>query len=116
MGSRSAGLKPFTDEAFAEYVRCLPPAGCARGVCEDYRASASIDLEHDRADIEAGHHLKLAVAGAVGRRRHGRQMLRPAQGMAASRDRCTRQGTARRTLSGRRSPERVLAEALAFLR
>ena len=23
MGSRSAGLKPFTDEAFAEYLRCL---------------------------------------------------------------------------------------------
>jgi haloacetate dehalogenase len=73
MGSRSAGLKPFTDEAFAEYLRCLQRPGSARGICEDYRASAGIDLEHDRADLEAGHHLKLPLLvlwgaeGTVGR-------------------------------------------------
>jgi len=61
MGSRSAGLAPFTDEAFAEYVRCASLPGAARGVCEDYRASASIDLQHDRADIEAGNHLTLPL-------------------------------------------------------
>jgi haloacetate dehalogenase len=61
MGSRSAGLTPFTDEAFAEYVRCASLPGAARGVCEDYRASASIDLEHDRADIVAGNHLTLPL-------------------------------------------------------
>ncbi|UQS13184.1 alpha/beta fold hydrolase [Pseudomonas sp. HS6] len=73
MGSRSAGLKPFTDEAFAEYLRCLSLPGSARGICEDYRASADIDLEHDRADLEAGHHLSLPLLvlwgaeGTVGR-------------------------------------------------
>ncbi|WP_341963752.1 alpha/beta fold hydrolase [Pseudomonas sp. RC10] len=61
MGSRSAGLTPFTDEAFAEYVRCAKLPGTARGVCEDYRASATIDLEHDRADLDAGHHLQLPL-------------------------------------------------------
>lgn len=73
MGSRSAGLKPFTTEAFAEYLRCLHIPGSARGICEDYRASAGIDLEHDRADFAAGHHLTLPLLvlwgaeGTVGR-------------------------------------------------
>ncbi|SEJ79968.1 alpha/beta fold hydrolase [Pseudomonas sp. NFR16] len=61
MGTRSAGLAPFTDEAFAEYLRCANLPGAARGVCEDYRASAGIDLEHDRADIAAGNHLQLPL-------------------------------------------------------
>lgn len=73
MGSRSAGLEPFTDQAFAEYLRCLQRPGSARGICEDYRASAGIDLEHDRADIAAGSHLALPLLvlwgaeGTVGR-------------------------------------------------
>ncbi|WP_248805056.1 alpha/beta fold hydrolase [Pseudomonas sp. MWU13-2100] len=73
MGSRSAGLKPFTDEAFSEYVRCISLPGSARGICEDYRASASVDLEHDRADIEAGRQLNMPLLvlwgaeGIVGR-------------------------------------------------
>lgn len=54
MGSRSAGMQPFAEEAFAEYLRCLRLPGAARGICEDYRASAGIDLEHDRADQEQG--------------------------------------------------------------
>jgi haloacetate dehalogenase len=48
MGTRSAGMGPFTDEAFAEYLRCLSLPGAATGICEDYRASAGIDLVHDR--------------------------------------------------------------------
>ncbi|MQT29883.1 alpha/beta fold hydrolase [Pseudomonas helleri] len=73
MGSRSAGLQPFTAPALAEYVRCIQLPGTARGICEDYRASASIDLEHDREDIDAGRQLNLPVLvlwgaqGTVGR-------------------------------------------------
>jgi haloacetate dehalogenase len=54
MGARSAGMSPFTQEAFAEYLRCLKLPGAATGICEDYRASAGIDLTHDKADIEIG--------------------------------------------------------------
>ncbi len=54
MGTRSSGMTPFSDQAFAEYLRCLQLPGAATGICEDYRASASIDLEHDRTDLEAG--------------------------------------------------------------
>ena len=73
MGSRSAGLKPFTEEALGEYLRCLQLPGSARGICEDYRASAGIDLEHDRANIAASQHLNLPLRvlwgadGVVGR-------------------------------------------------
>jgi len=36
--------------ALAEYLRCFRNPDTIRGSCEDYRAAASIDLEHDRAD------------------------------------------------------------------
>jgi haloacetate dehalogenase len=73
MGSRSADLPRFTDEAFGEYLRCLQRPGSAQSICEDHRASAGIDLKHDRADIAAGHSLELPLLvlwgqdGAVGR-------------------------------------------------
>jgi len=51
MGSGSAGMAPFAPEAWAEYVRCFTPE-MVHASCEDYRAAASIDLEHDRADRE----------------------------------------------------------------
>lgn len=57
MGGRHAGLAPFAPEALAEYERCIAIEGTAQAVCEDYRASATIDLEHDRADIAAGRKL-----------------------------------------------------------
>jgi haloacetate dehalogenase len=53
MGARHAGLKPFAPEALAEYERCFALPGSAMAACEDYRASATIDLDHDRADRAA---------------------------------------------------------------
>ncbi|MES2999382.1 MAG: alpha/beta hydrolase [Pseudomonadota bacterium] len=54
MGKRHAGLGAFAPEALAEYERCIALPGTAMGVCGDYRASAGIDLDHDRADVAAG--------------------------------------------------------------
>ncbi len=51
---RAAGLAPFGDGALEEYIRCLRIPGTARAICEDYRASAFIDLERDREDLAAG--------------------------------------------------------------
>ena len=68
MGSGSAGLSPFAPEAWAEYERCFTP-GMVHASCEDYRAAATIDLEHDRADREAGRRVRaplLALWGAKG--------------------------------------------------
>lgn len=38
-------------DAHAEYVRCFKNPATVHAMCEDYRASASIDLEHDEADL-----------------------------------------------------------------
>jgi len=40
-----------TPEAFAEYVRCFRNPATIHAACEDYRAAASIDLQHDDADL-----------------------------------------------------------------
>jgi haloacetate dehalogenase len=42
------------DEALAEYERCFCRPESIHAVCEDYRASAGIDLDHDRASRAAG--------------------------------------------------------------
>jgi haloacetate dehalogenase len=73
MGARFAGLGPFAPEAMAEYERCLALPGSASAVCEDYRASATIDLDHDRADRAAQRKLSMPLRvlwgahGTVGR-------------------------------------------------
>jgi haloacetate dehalogenase len=43
--------KAVTPEAFAEYQRCFKDPATIHAACEDYRASAGIDLEHDEADL-----------------------------------------------------------------
>ena len=73
MGHRHAGLEAFAPEALAEYERCAGLPGTAQSICADYRASAGIDLEHDRADIAAARRLEMPLRvlwgehGAVGR-------------------------------------------------
>jgi haloacetate dehalogenase len=57
MGKRHAGLSAFAPEALAEYERCAAILGSAQAMCADYRASAGIDLAHDREDIAAGRRL-----------------------------------------------------------
>lgn len=57
MGKRHAGLDAFTPAALAEYERCAQIPGTSTSMCEDYRASATIDLVHDRADVAAGRKL-----------------------------------------------------------
>ena len=57
MGKRHAGLDAFTPAALAEYERCALIPGTATSMCEDYRAAATVDLVHDRADVAAGRKL-----------------------------------------------------------
>ncbi len=40
----------ITEDAFNDYLRCFSNPDAIHASCEDYRASASIDLEHDAAD------------------------------------------------------------------
>lgn len=45
-----SGMKNFSPAALREYERVFRDPKCIHATCEDYRASAGIDLEHDRAD------------------------------------------------------------------
>ena len=47
------GKGGFTEEEIQEYIRVCTPENI-HGVCEDYRAAATIDLQMDTADFEAG--------------------------------------------------------------
>lgn len=73
MGSRHAGMRPFSPEALQAYRTALRRPGAVHAMCEDYRAAASIDLEHDRADRDAGRrvtcplHVLWGERGIVGR-------------------------------------------------
>lgn len=51
MGGRHAGLDAFTPENFAEYVSVLEDPGAVEAMCEEYRASSTIDMEESRGDI-----------------------------------------------------------------
>lgn len=50
---KGVGLSPFSDAALAEYIRCCTPENL-HAVCEDYRATLSIDFETDAADHARG--------------------------------------------------------------
>jgi haloacetate dehalogenase len=73
MGSRYGGLAKFAPPALAEYERCMSIPGSATGMCADYRASAGVDLDHDRIDVQAGQRLSQPLRvlcgehGVVGR-------------------------------------------------
>jgi haloacetate dehalogenase len=47
---QEAGANVFTAEALAEYLRCFKDPACIHATCEDYRAGASIDLDHAAED------------------------------------------------------------------
>jgi haloacetate dehalogenase len=63
-----ARANPFDPAALAEYLRCYDEA-TVHASCEDYRAAAGIDLEHDRADRAAGRRVRCPVLALWGR--HG---------------------------------------------
>lgn len=99
----------FTPEAFAEYLRCFSNPACIHATCEDYRAAASIDLEHHTADADRKINCPLLVLwgekGLIGR------IYDP---VAAWRDYAL-DVTGRGVASGHFLPEEAPAETLAAL-
>jgi haloacetate dehalogenase len=60
----------FAPEAVEDYLACFRNPETIRAMCEDYRAGASIDCEHDAADKRAGRRITcplLALWGAQGK-------------------------------------------------
>jgi haloacetate dehalogenase len=67
-GLGSGGTTFFDPRAVAEYLRCFRDPATIHATCEDYRASASIDLEHDAADRAAGRRLRMPLLALWGER------------------------------------------------
>lgn len=60
----------FAPQALADYLAAVRNPDMIRGMCEDYRAAASIDLVHDRASRTAGQRIKcdtLVLWGSKGK-------------------------------------------------
>lgn len=60
----------FDADALADYLQAARDPDMIRGMCEDYRAAATIDLEHDRASRKAGDRVRcpmLVLWGAKGK-------------------------------------------------
>lgn len=55
-------------DILAEYLRCYRDPATRHAVCEDYRAAATIDLEHDRADRDAGRKVECPLLALWGSR------------------------------------------------
>jgi haloacetate dehalogenase len=58
IGYGVAGLTPFTDEAYEAYLSYVSDEATVHGMCEDYRAAATIDLTHDKQDRATGKRIK----------------------------------------------------------
>ena len=67
-GWGSGGTAFFDPRALAEYERCFRDPATIHATCEDYRASASIDLEHDAADRKAGRRVRRPLLALWGDR------------------------------------------------
>jgi haloacetate dehalogenase len=61
------GSEIFHPEAMEEYVRCLHNPETIHATCEDYRAAATLDYEHDETDRRAGRRIACPVLALWGR-------------------------------------------------
>jgi haloacetate dehalogenase len=67
--NRWAGAADVLDPAaVAEYARQFRKPSVIEATCEDYRAGASVDREHDRADRESGRRVSCPLLVLWGRR------------------------------------------------
>jgi haloacetate dehalogenase len=73
LAKTAKGLVFFGKEALEEYKRCFRNPATVHAMCEDYRATATVDLAMDTADLAAGRKIACpalilwGATGAVGR-------------------------------------------------
>ena len=67
LGGWGTSLETFAPEALSEYERCFD-AATIHASCEDYRASASIDLVHDKANLNEGRKVECTLLALWGGR------------------------------------------------
>ncbi len=110
-GWGSGGTALFDPRALAEYERCFTQEAI-HAMCEDYRASASIDLEHDRAD--AGHKIECPLHVLWGERGVVHRLYTPIADWKAKAVTVTGRATPGGHYIPEESPELLGDEILAF--
>ena len=112
-GLGAAGTAYIEPEALADYERCFcTPAGI-HAACEDYRASAGIDLDHDRASRAAGQKIACDVHLLWGQRGVVQALFDP---LALWRTQCSATVTGVALPAGHFIPEELPQETAAGLR
>jgi haloacetate dehalogenase len=108
----SSGLQHFDPRALGEYERCFRNPATIHATCEDYRAAATIDLEHDAAD--ADDRVECPLLALWGTKGVVHKMFDP----IADWKRVARDVTGKPIVSGHflaeEAPEETLTELLAF--
>ena len=112
-GWGSGGLGHIEPRALAEYERCFCRDEAIHTACEDYRASAGIDLEHDRESRARGH--KIACDTLVLWGEHGvvQRLFEP---LALWQAQCAASVTGWAMPAGHFIPEQLPEETSAALR
>jgi haloacetate dehalogenase len=70
------GKGGFSEETLREYARCCTPENI-HGVCEDYRAAITVDMEMDTADFDAGRKIHCPAAIFWGELSHTEKFFDP---------------------------------------
>jgi haloacetate dehalogenase len=112
-GWGSHGASFMDEQARAEYERCFCTPEAIHAACEDYRAAATIDLEHDsdheQKKIACPTHVVWGEHGVVG------QLFHPIEDWRAK---CAQRVTGRMLQAGHfipeQAPEMLLEEMLGF--
>ena len=112
-GWGSGGLSHIEPQALAEYERCFCTPEAIHSACEDYRASAGIDLQHDRESRAKGEKIGCDTLVLWGARGVVNRLFKPLELWQAQ---CAARVTGQAVPAGHFIPEElpeVTAQALA---
>ncbi len=112
-GWGSRGMDYIEAPALAEYERCIARPETIHAMCEDYRASAGIDLEHDRASRAAGQKIGCPLHVLWGERGVVHRLFRPLELWQAQ---CSQPVTGQALPAGHFIPEELPDATVAALR
>ena len=108
----SSGLQHFDPRALAEYERCFSDLATIHATCEDYRAAAAIDLEHDAGD--AGVKVACPLLALWGTKGVVNRMFNPIADWKSVAREVTGKPLASGHFLAEEAPEATLAELLGF--
>jgi haloacetate dehalogenase len=112
-GWGAQGLTYIEPQALAEYERCFCRPEAIHGACEDYRASAGIDLDHDRTSRARGDRIACDTLVLWGERGVVHRLFKPLELWQAQ---CSAMVSGQLLPAGHFIPEELPAETAAALK